>query len=263
MRRLKQYGVPDERIWMTGFPLPLGLLGDESLDVLRRDLGRRLRRLDPEENFRPLHGRNVEHFLGPENYLSGRDSGPVTITFAVGGAGAQKEIGAAALESLAPAIRKGEFAINLVCGVRQEVREYFAAAVRRILPGNPGVRMVYGETDSEYFSGFEECLHDTDILWTKPSELSFYVGLGIPLVAAPTLGSQEEFNLRWLQEIQATLPQSEPQYAAEWLRELLEQGRFAEAAWSGFLKARKYGTYKIRELLATGTMERESNPLRR
>ena len=49
----------------------------------------------------------------------------------------------------------------------------------------------------------------------------------------------------------------------EWIRELLEQGRFAEAAWSGFLKARKYGTYKIRELLATGTMERESNPLRR
>ncbi len=263
MRRLRQYGVPDERIWMTGFPLPLSLLGDESLSVLRRDLGRRLRRLDPEERFRPLHGRNVEHFLGPENFLEGRDPGPVTITFAVGGAGAQKEIGTAALESLAPAIRAGEFAMNLVCGVRSEVREYFEEAVRRILSDHPGVRVVSGRTDSEYFEAFESCLHDTDVLWTKPSELSFYVGLGIPLIAAPTIGSQEDFNLRWLREIQATLHQSDPRYALEWIRELLEQGRFAEAAWSGFLKARKYGTYKIRELLATGTMERESNPLRR
>ena len=263
MRRLKQYGVPDERIWMTGFPLPLGLLGDEGVDILRRDLGRRLRRLDPENRFRPLHGRNVEHFLGPQNLLPGRDPGPVTLTFAVGGAGAQKEIGAEALESLAPALRSGEFALNLVCGVRAEVREYFEGVVGHVLPDCPGVRLVYGDTDVEYFSAFEECLHDTDILWTKPSELSFYVGLGIPLIAAPTIGSQEEFNLRWLSEIQATLPQSDPRYALEWIRELLEQGRFAEAAWSGFLKARKYGTYKIRELLATGTMERESNPLRR
>ncbi len=263
MRRLKQYGVPDERIWMTGFPLPPGLLGDRGLDVLRRDLGRRLRRLDPEERFRPLHGRNVEHFLGPEHFLPGKDPGPVTITFAVGGAGAQKEIGAAALESLAPAIRAGEFAMNLVCGVRSEVREYFEEAIRRILPDHPGARVVSGRTDSEYFEAFEACLHDTDVLWTKPSELSFYVGLGIPLIAAPTIGSQEDFNLRWLREIQATLHQSDPRYALEWIRELLEQGRFAEAAWSGFLKARKYGTYKIRELLATGTMERESNPLRR
>ena len=263
MRRLKQYGVPDERIWMTGFPLPLGLLGDQGLDTLRRDLGRRLRRLDPGNSFRLFHGRNVEHFLGPENFLPGRDPGPVTLTFAVGGAGAQKEIGAAALESLAPAVRRGDFAVNLVCGVRREVREYFEETARRVLPDCPGVRVIYGETDEEYFAAFEECLHETDILWTKPSELSFYVGLGLPLIAAPTLGSQEVFNLRWLQEIQATLPQSDPRYAAEWIRELLEQGRFAEAAWSGFLKARKYGTYKIRELLATGTMERESNPLRR
>ena len=45
--------------------------------------------------------------------------------------------------------------------------------------------------------------------------------------------------------------------------ELLDQGRFAEAAWSGFLKARKYGTYKIYELIATGTMSRSGDPLTR
>ncbi|HSV55673.1 MAG TPA: hypothetical protein VLH39_01010 [Magnetospirillaceae bacterium] len=263
MRRLRQYGVPDERIWMTGFPLPRGLLGNQGLDVLRKDLGRRIRRLDPEVVFRPLHGRTVEHFLGPDNLLPGRDGGPVTITFAVGGAGAQKEIGAEALASLAPAILAGRFAMNLVCGVRQEVREYFEEAVRNCLPDHPGVRIVHGRTDSEYFAAFEECLHGTDILWTKPSELSFYTGLGIPLITAPAIGSQEDFNLRWLREIQAALPQSDTRYTLDWIQELLEQGRFAEAAWSGFLKARKYGTYKIHEILATGSMERESNPLRR
>ena len=37
--RLKQYGVPDERIWVTGFPLPTELLGDRTLSVLRQRHG--------------------------------------------------------------------------------------------------------------------------------------------------------------------------------------------------------------------------------
>jgi hypothetical protein len=93
--------------------------------------------------------------------------------------------------------------------------------------------------------------------------MSFYVGLGIPLIMAPTIGAQETFNRRWLEEIQAGIPQSDPRYANEWIFELLDQGRFAEAAWSGFLKARKYGTYKIHELIKTGTMSRSSDPLTR
>jgi len=34
-------------------------------------------------------------------------------------------------------------------------------------------------------------------------------------------------------------------------------------AWDGFLKARKFGTFKIAEILKTGTMTRETSPLRR
>ena len=44
--RLKQYGVPDERIWVTGFPLPIEVLGDHTLSILRHDMGQRLHRLD-------------------------------------------------------------------------------------------------------------------------------------------------------------------------------------------------------------------------
>jgi len=262
LKRLKQYGVPDERIYMTGFPLPLELLGGPDLDVLKADLGRRLAVLDPGGRFLPLHGLNVEHFLGRENANRVPDR-PPTITFAVGGAGAQMDIGLAALRSLAGRIRAGECRLNLACGVRKEVADAFAAAISGLGLDAPGARVVWGRTDAEYFKAFDASLHDTDILWTKPSELSFYVGLGIPMIAAPCIGSQERFNRRWLESVQACYDQDAPEYAHEWIFEYLNDGRYAEAAWSGFLKARKYGTYKIMEILATGTMGREGSPLKR
>ncbi len=101
------------------------------------------------------------------------------------------------------------------------------------------------------------------LLWTKPSELSFYCGLGIPIVFAPLIGSQEVFNQKWLLEIQAGIPQEDPQYANQWLRDLLREGRLAESAWDGFLKARKMGLFKVMEVLETGALSHESSPLKR
>jgi len=260
LRRLRQYGVPDERIFLTGFPLPLDLLGDASLDILRHDLAERLKILDPCNRFMPLHGRNVEHFL--EQALPDTNR-PLTITFAVGGAGAQKEIGIAILKSLKRKLQEGLCRLNLACGIRKEVADYFARAKSELLPDCHAVSIIWGATDAEYFSRFNTCLHTTDILWTKPSELSFYVGLGIPIIAAPCVGAQEEFNLRWLQDVQAIIKQHDPAFTHEWLFEYINDGRFAEAAWSGFLKARKYGTYKILEILETGTMTSEDSALKR
>jgi hypothetical protein len=138
----------------------------------------------------------------------------------------------------------------------------YLEAVRKDL-GLPQINIVWGSTLEEYFRGFTEVMHTTDILWTKPSELSFYCGLGIPVIMAPHIGSQEDYNQAWLLEIQAGFPQQDPQYTNEWLLDLVHAGRLADAAWNGFLKARKYGTYKIHEILATGTMERETSVLRR
>ena len=263
LRRLKQYGVPDERLFMTGFPLPKELLGGPDLALLKGDLGQRLHYLDPQERFWPLYEQSLVHFLGEENCRP-KNSRKLTLSFAVGGAGAQKEIGAQALASLKGKILGGELAMNLVCGVRAEIRRYFEEVVKaQGLADCPDVKIIGGQGDEEYFNSFDASLRDTDIIWTKPSEMSFYVGLGIPIIMAPTIGAQETFNRRWLDEIQAGLPQEDPRYAHEWIWELLEQGRFAEAAWSGFLKARKYGTYKIKELLSTGTMIRSNDPLTR
>jgi len=45
--------------------------------------------------------------------------------------------------------------------------------------------------------------------------------------------------------------------------DLVKAGRLADAGWNGFLKARKFGTYKIHEILRTGTMKQEKPVLRR
>jgi hypothetical protein len=260
--RLKSYGVPDERIFLTGFPIPFEVLGDANLSFLRHDAAQRLFYLDPKERFWPLHGRNVVHFLGKKNCVFQR-ARVLTITFAVGGAGAQAEIGIQIARSLRGRLARGEVQLNLVAGVRPEVRDQFESLKRDLLPDSPNLRVVFGSTREEYFRRFSETIRETDVLWTKPSELSFFCGLGIPVIVAPPIGAQEVYNRHWLLEVQAGIPQEDPQYTDQWLFDLLAEGRLAESAWDGFLTARKYGSYKILEVLETGTMGRETSPLKR
>jgi hypothetical protein len=66
-----------------------------------------------------------------------------------------------------------------------------------------------------------------------------------------------------LYEIQAAVAQKDPDYTHQWLFEMLNDGRLADMAWSGFLKARKLGTAKIMEVLELGTMTRSNSPLER
>ena len=260
--RLRSYGVPDERIFLTGFPFPAEVTGGPDLGLLKSDIGRRLQALDPENRFWPLHERNVGHFLGKSNCRP-REKKPLSVTFAVGGAGAQTDIAATLVESLRDLILQNKIILNLVAGVRPEVAELLNKVTGELLPDSPYVKVLYRESKPDYFRAFAELMRTTDVLWTKPSELSFYAGLGIPIIIAPTIGSQEVYNKRWLMEIQAGIPQEDPRYAHQWLMDLLRAGRLAEAAWDGFLKARKYGTFKVLEVLETGTMERETSPLRR
>ena len=114
-----------------------------------------------------------------------------------------------------------------------------------------------------YIEKFNRTLHDADILWTKPSELSFYCALGLPIIMTPAIGSHEKFNTKWLFGVQAGIKQENPEYADQWLFELLKDGRLAEAAWSGFLKARKLCTYKIMEIIKTGKMTHDHSPVLR
>ncbi len=261
-QRLKAYGVSEERIFLTGFPLPTDLLGGPDLPVLKQDLGQRLHYLDPNNRFWPLHGKNVEHFLGADNCRFRRER-VMTIAFAVGGAGAQTEMAARLARSLRSRILSGSLRLLLIPGIRPEVREYFLRIKDEIAPGSTCLKVLSADTLEEYIGVFNRAMRETDILWTKPSELSFYAGLGIPIIMTPTIGSQEKFNRQWLFEIQAGIRQENPDHADQWLFDWLENGRLAEAAWSGFLKARKLGTYRIFEVLSTGGMTRSTDPVLR
>lgn len=261
-QRLKAYGVPEERIHLTGFPLPVELLGDENLSVLKKDLAQRLFYLDPKGKFWARHGRNVEYFLGKENCVFKNDR-KLTITYAVGGAGAQKEIGGKIAQSLKDKIGAGEVRLNLVAGIRQEVNEYFESVKSEVDTGDEGINIIYSKSLQDYFGQFNRALRETDILWTKPSELSFYSALGIPIIMSPIIGSQEKFNRKWLREVQAALKQENPEYTEQWLYDLLNRGTLAESAWDGFLKVRKLGTFKIKQVLKNGFLEKETDPVLR
>lgn len=265
VRRLKQYGVADEKIFLTGFPLPKENLGSADLEILKLDLAQRLLYLDPNRRFWALHQFEVEHYLGAENCVM-RSNRTLTLTFAVGGAGAQKEIGAAILVSLKPHILKKQIRLNLVAGVRSEVWEYFMDYIRNLGLEDQlglGVNILYSPSRDKYFPRFNKVLRTTDILWTKPSELSFYAGLGLPVIIAPPLGSHEHYNKKWLLDHRAGIPQEDPDLCAEWLFDLLNEGRLAQAAWDGFLNTRKCGAYKIESLIKTGTMSHDRSPLKR
>jgi hypothetical protein len=80
---------------------------------------------------------------------------------------------------------------------------------------------------------------------------------------SPIIGSQEKFNRKWLHEIQAGIRQENPDYTDQWLYDLLNRGTLAESAWDGFLKARKLGTFKIKQVLEKGYLEKVTDPVLR
>jgi len=265
MRRLKQYGVPDDRIFITGFTLPRENIGGPEMTTLKADLLARLGRLDPEGRFSSVYGSTVSELLGAKPEVS-HGKARVTVVFAIGGAGAQVDIAFVLAQALKPGILDGRFRLVLVAGVNRVVEaalHEFAVRTGLASALGDGLVIVREDTKRAYFDRFNALMRETDILWTKPSELSFYSALGIPIVMAPPIGSQEMKNMRWLSDKGCAMPQYTPRLALEWLSDMLKDGVLAEKAMSGFIKNRKLGVFKIEEVLATGAMGRETHPLRR
>ena len=182
--------------------------------------------------------------------LPEKSNHPLTIMFSIGGAGAQKEIPLDAINSLKEKIKERKLRFIIAVGVREELGKYFTENIKG-LKLNGWVNILSGITTDEYFRNFNEMLRETDVLWTKPSELSFYAGLGIPIIIAPTIGSQEDFNKKWLMHTGAGIPQENPKYTDQWLYDLLNAGDFAEAAMHGFMEIGTRGVYNIEEIITS------------
>jgi hypothetical protein len=248
LRRLRAYGVPRANIHMTGYPLPDELLGGRELTVLKRNLAARLARLDPRGRFVSTCRAEIERALG-ELPVAGA---PPKLTFAVGGAGAQAELAEEALPRLRVPLLEGKLRLALVAGVRPEIAARFERALERAeLGGELGrsVEILHAENMPSYFRRFNALLADTDILWSKPSEITFFAALGLPLVFAPPVGVHERYNRRWALEHGAGLIQRNPRHAGEWLQDWLDDGTLAGAAWSAFVRLPTRGLYNIVDLV--------------
>jgi len=264
VERLKLYGVRDENIFLTGFPLPKELIGGPKAAALKPLLTQRLHNLDPKDVFHERYAKLIKTELGASAVKPSVQTHPLTLTYSVGGAGAQRQLGVQILSGLKPAIMQGKIRVNLVAGVRKDAAAYYRDAVVRLgMKKSLGTWVMVPEFDSreQYFSGFNEILKTTDILWTKPSELSFYTGLGIAVIMAPPIGSQEEFNRIWLQYVGGGVSQHNAVYTNEWLFDWINSGGMARMAWNGFMEAPTHGTYRIEDLVLGRKSELETLPL--
>lgn len=252
--RLMRYGVKEQHIFITGFPLPKENIGGRTAKTLKESLGCRIGNLDPEGRYQKKYKETLDTYLGKQ-YCKLSAKHPLTITFAVGGAGAQRELGTTILESLHNEIDAGEVRLNLVAGSRNDVYRYYEKKVKELhLEKKHGgtINIIFAKRKQDYFAKFNEALKTTDILWTKPSELSFYAGLGMPIIMAPTIGSQEQYNKAWLHSVNAGFEQEDPRYVNEWLFDWLESGWLAEAAMEGYLDAPRNGVYHIEDIVLKG-----------
>jgi len=243
VRRLRSYGVSPTQIELTGFPLPHSLVGGPDAPTLVRNLMRRLVRLDPKGVFRRQFAADLEPLGALPDVAE-----PPRLVFAVGGTGAQADLPGRFLPSLKPLIKDKKLRLTLVAGVRDEVRARFEQVIlRNGLSGELGksIDILHEPELDRYFDRFDELLADTDVLWTKPSELVFYAGLGIPLLLAPPVGIHESYNLRWVRENGAGLKQRDPRVVGERVLDHLSDGNLAAAAWAGYRRLPNRGLYRI------------------
>ncbi|RJQ34835.1 hypothetical protein C4566_01590, partial [Candidatus Parcubacteria bacterium] len=247
--RLELYGVKSNKILITGFPLPKENIGGVSQQIVKADLAARIYNLDPRGIYRRKYAHLIERYLSPDKNLK-NPKRPLTITFAVGGAGAQRDIGIILLRRLQKHLKQGKVKLNLVAGVRNDVYIYFKNYLKSHgLESCANANIVYAKDKDQYFQVFNKILRKTDILWTKPSELTFYSALGLPIIMSEPIGYQEKYNRGWLVAIGAGIDSLNPEYVDEWLFDWLDSGWLAEAAMEGFLDAPRMGTYRIENIV--------------
>lgn len=264
VERLKLYGVKDDHIFLTGFPMPKELIGGAKGARLKELLAARLCNLDPKGIFHERYKKVLHEELGTGLCRVKKASHPLTLTYSVGGAGAQRQLGVDIMKSLRTHIARHDIRVNLVAGVRHDVAAFYEEAAVGL-----GLRKQLGkwlniptfESRMGYFEGFTSLLETTDVLWTKPSELSFYTGLGLPIIMAPTIGSQEDFNRLWLQYVGGGVMQFETPHVDEWLFDWIDSGGVARLAWNGFLEAPTHGTYRIEDIVLGRPSELHKLPL--
>ncbi len=264
-RRLISYGIRKSNVFITGFPLPVENIGNRyEMDTIKEDLFKRLLRLDPRKRFLPVHQDSIRRYLN-RSFSEASPPGKFTLMFAIGGSGVQYKMTRDIILSLKEKIADSEISLYFSAGINESIYSFLldelkSAGLEEYL--GKSVKIAFHNDVMEYFRLFNSMLRETDVLWTKPSELSFYCGLGLPIIISSPVGHHEKLNRRWLREIHAGISQPGPASScAEWLDHLISRGRLAQSAWNGFINARTLGTYKIEELVLKGVFDSGVKPM--
>lgn len=245
--RLVEYGVNRQNIILTGFPLPKENIGGETKPILRSDLSNRLARLDKNNSFHNKYSALIAQELPEPNKK--KLNRPLKIVFAIGGAGAQAEIAIRFLKSISNDLKQKKYSLVLVAGVRENIKNIFEQEINKLNLDKDEVSILYQKTKPTYFTVFNKTIRDADMLITKPSELSFFAGLGLPIIMTEPVGAQEFSNRNWLISIGAGIDALNWDFANEWLDDMIKEDKLAKAAFMGYFEAENMGTYNIEKYL--------------
>lgn len=227
--RLISYGVSANRIHVTGFPLPVANTGTRDLSTLVKDFGVRKKRI----------GRN--------------SSTPLTVMFPFSGAGAYSNVLAELVKDMLDSLREGSVRLVVSCGDNE-----------RALKNTENLFVNYGLEESEFteimfdhdlftsFDRFNMALKSVDVIITKPGEIVFYAGLGIPMIFLPPIGAHEEGNREYLLKNQCAVDMGHASNFLRWLEDNRRSGKLLELAEMGYRNLSKTGAFEIDELVREG-----------
>lgn len=233
VERLTNYGVREEMIYLTGFPLPNNLVGGFGEELAIRNFNKR------------------KILLENPNILSSEF--PLRIAYVVGGAGAYTDIGASIALCLKDEILKGNIVLNLVTGTKVKATRQYQVFKEKNFSNCDSLIINSASNLTDYFNLFSEVVSDIHILWTKPSELVFYSALGIPLIMTNPLGPQEVANREWVLGSGIGIDHRINDNTMKWLYSLLNKGILSRMANNGWEKGIRTALYAIPEIIEKRT----------
>ena len=192
-----------------------------------------------------------------------REGKPMRFLLTIGGAGAQKEIFAAVLEHLLPAIKSGKAAVYLNIGDYKNVWDYLKTAVKGIESEatehfddwQDTLRFANGAIDGEiggvhvfWHPNIFEAVYCTnllmrsaDVLITKPSELAFYP---IPKLFIKRIGGHERWGAIHSAEMgDGTLECEDIPHTIQMLDLFLNESALLEEMCGAILEGKRMGVY--------------------
>ncbi|MFO8021322.1 MAG: hypothetical protein R6U65_02560 [Perlabentimonas sp.] len=227
--RLREYGVEASKIHLLGFPLPDELVGGDSQEIAINNYNRRYAKLNND------------------SILNART--PLKIAYPIGGAGVMVDNGIKAAIGLKSLVVEGKIELVFVPSPNNSSVNKLNKFKDTHFADCPNLIIANSTNLDGYFTLFNRILANTHILWTKPSELTFYSGLGIPIIMCPPLGAQERCNREWLLANEIGVDQLNPLKSKGWLVGMFYSGLLAQMARNGWECGRRTALYNVERLI--------------